>query len=162
MESKLKKGAFGYNSKEVEAYLLEISGRYLEDVKAKEEKIDSLSDDVDKLTEQVDSLTAQLEKLGEEKAELEGKLANYEEERLSVADALVKAQKEAQEILRIAEEDAKNAKAQAEAEHMEYLKKIEDAKCVLADMKKSALKLMDEYRDCVEKFTDFKAACHDD
>lgn len=134
MDNKPKKGAFGYNSKEIEAYLLEISAKYETDVKEKDGKIEELSAKVAALTE---------------------KIAVYEVERLSVADALVKAQKEAQDILDAAVIDGNNEKAKIEAECEELRSKVEDAKTTLANMKAAALKVMDEYRECVERFTDF-------
>ncbi|MBE7013127.1 MAG: hypothetical protein E7416_03530 [Ruminococcaceae bacterium] len=134
MEARPKKGAFGYNSKEVESYLIEISGKYESDIKAKDTEIAALNDKL---------------------AELGEKINGYEAERLSVADALVKAQKEAQDIMDAAVTEANEAKAKIEAECNEYLKKIEDAKKTLAEMQKAALKVMDDYRACVERFTAF-------
>lgn len=134
MNERPKKGAFGYNSKEIEAYLIEISAKYESDVKAKDAKIEDLSAKVTELTE---------------------KIAVYEVERLSVADALVKAQKEAQDILDAAVVDGNNEKARIEAECDALRTKVEEAKTTLANMKADALKVIDEYKECVEKFTAF-------
>lgn len=141
MDAKLKKGALGYKSKEVEAYLIEMSNKYLDDVKAKD---------------------AEIEKLTSKIAELEKKIDGYEAERLSVADALVKAQKEAQDIMDAAvnEAEAERAKIQADCDAMS--KKIDDAKATLTAMQKDALKVMEEYKAVVAEFTDFSGIAHDD
>ena len=133
MDNKPKKGAFGYNSKEIEAYLIDISARYEADVKEKDAKIEDLSAKVTELTE---------------------KIAVYEVERLSVADALVKAQKEAQDILDAAVAEGNSEKARIEAECDALRAKVADAKTTLANMKADALKVIEEYKECVEKFTD--------
>ena len=129
MNERPKKGAFGYNSKEIEAYLIEISAKYEADVKAKDAEIESLSAKV---------------------AELSEKIAVYEVERLSVADALVKAQKEAQDILDAAVVDGNNEKARIEAECDALRTKVADAKTTLAKMKADALKVIEEYKECLK------------
>ncbi len=141
MEAKLKKGALGYKSKEVEAYLIEMSNKYQGDVKTKD---------------------AEIEKLTAKIAELEEKINGYEAERLSVADALVKAQKEAQDIMDAAvnEAEAERAKIQADCDAMS--KKIDDAKATLSAMQKDALKVMEEYKTVVAEFTDFSGIAHGD
>ena len=141
MESTLKKGALGYKSKEVEAYLIELSNKYTADVKEKD---------------------AEIEKLNAKIAELEGKIDGYEKERLSVADALVKAQKEAQDIMdsAVSEAEAKRAEIQADCDAIN--KKIADAKDTLSQMQKDALKVIAEYENVVEKFTDFSGIAHGD
>lgn len=140
MESKLKKGALGYKSKEVESYLVELSNKYQYDLNAKDSEINRLSAKVN---------------------ELERKIDGYEAERLSVADALVKAQKEAQDIkdAAINEAEAERAKIQADCDTL--VKKIEDAKKTLADLQKDALKLMEDYKALVADFTDFSGISHD-
>lgn len=134
MESKLKKGALGYKSREVEAYLVEMSNRYTEDVKLKDAEIAKLKAKVEILDEKIDG---------------------YEVERLSVADALVKAQKEAQDILDAAviEAEAKREKIRKECDILN--KKIDEAKETLAALQKDALKVMEEYKAVIEEFTDF-------
>ncbi|MBQ6998665.1 MAG: DivIVA domain-containing protein [Clostridia bacterium] len=141
MESKLKKGALGYKSKEVEAYLVELSNKYLDDIKAKDAEIETLNAKV---------------------AELEEKIDGYEAERLSVADALVKAQKEAQDIMdaAVTEAEAERAKIQADCDVLAA--KIADAKATLTAMQKDALKVMEEYKTVVADFTDFSGVAHDD
>lgn len=141
MESKLKKGALGYKSKEVEAYLVELSNKYQEDIKAKDAEIENLTAKV---------------------AELEEKIDGYEAERLSVADALVKAQKEAQDIMdaAVTEAEAERAKIQADCDVLTA--KIADAKATLTAMQKDALKVMEEYKAVVADFTDFSGVAHDD
>ena len=141
MESKLKKGALGYKSKEVEAYLVELSNKYLDDIKAKDAEIETLNAKV---------------------AELEEKIDGYEAERLSVADALVKAQKEAQDIMdaAVTEAEAERAKIQADCDVLAA--KIADAKATLTAMRKDALKVMEEYKTVVADFTDFSGVAHDD
>lgn len=141
MESKLKKGALGYKSKEVEAYLVELSNKYQGDIKAKDAEIETLNAKV---------------------AELENKIDGYEAERLSVADALVKAQKEAQDIMdaAVTEAEAERAKIQADCDVLTA--KIADAKATLTAMQKDALKVMEEYKAVVADFTDFSGVAHDD
>ena len=141
MESKLKKGALGYKSKEVEAYLVELSNKYLDDIKAKDTEIENLNAKV---------------------ADLEKKIDGYEAERLSVADALVKAQKEAQDIMdaAVTEAEAERAKIQADCDVLAT--KIADAKATLTAMQKDALKVMEEYKAVVADFTDFSGVAHDD
>lgn len=141
MEAKLKKGALGYKSKEVEAYLIEMSNKYLEDVKTKD---------------------AEIAKLNEKIALLEEKIDGYEAERLSVADALVKAQKEAQDILdaAVTEAEAQREKIRKDCDILN--KKIDDAKDTLAAMQKDALKVMEDYKSVVAEFTDFSGIDHDD
>lgn len=141
MEAKLKKGALGYKSKEVEAYLIEMSNKYIADIKDRDDRIA-------KLTEKV--------------ARLEEKIDGYEEERLSVADALVKAQKEAQDILdaAVAEGEAKREKIRKDCDILN--KKINEAKETLAAMQKDALKVMEEYTAVVAEFTDFSGVENDD
>ncbi len=141
MESKLKKGALGYKSKEVEAYLVELSNKYQDDIKAKDTEI---------------------EKLNAKVADLEKKIDGYEAERLSVADALVKAQKEAQDIMdaAVTEAEAERAKIQADCDVLAT--KIADAKATLTAMQKDALKVMEEYKAVVADFTDFSGVAHDD
>ena len=141
MESKLKKGALGYKSKEVEAYLVELSSLYEKDLKEK---------------------NAQIENLNKTIGLLEEKIATYEAERLSVADALVKAQKEAQDIMDAAVSEAEKEKAKILAECDAISKKIEDAKKTLTSMQKDALKVIDNYKDLVAEFTDFKGKGDDD
>lgn len=141
MESKLKKGALGYKSKEVEAYLVELSNKYLDDIKAKDTEIENLNAKV---------------------ADLEKKIDGYEAERLSVADALVKAQKEAQDIMdaAVTEAEAERTKIQADCDVLAT--KIADAKATLTAMQKDALKVMEEYKAVVADFTDFSGVAHDD
>lgn len=141
MEAKLKKGALGYKSKEVEAYLVELSNKYLGDIKVKD---------------------AEIEKLNARVAELEKKIDGYEAERLSVADALVKAQKEAQDIMdaAVTEAEAERAKIQADCDTINA--KIADAKKTLTAMQADAMKVMEEYKAVVEEFTDFSGIAHDD
>lgn len=141
MESKLKKGALGYKSKEVEAYLVELSNKYQDDIKAKDAEIETLNAKV---------------------AELEKKIDGYEAERLSVADALVKAQKEAQDIMdaAVTEAEAERAKIQADCDVLTT--KIAEAKATLTAMQKDALKVMEEYKAVVADFTDFSGVAHDD
>ena len=134
MESKLKKGALGYKSKEVEAYLVELSAKYEADVKEKDKEIESLNKTIH---------------------EMEKKIAVYEIERLSVADALVKAQKEAQDIMDAAVTEAEAEKAKIQADCDAINKQIADAKKTLTNMQKDALKVMADYEELVEKFTDF-------
>ena len=140
MDSKLKKGALGYKSKEVEAYLVEMSNKYMYDINSKDGEIGKLKAEID---------------------ELKIKIDGYEAERLSVADALVKAQKEAQDIkdAAIGEAEAQRAAIQADCDII--YKKIEDAKKVLTDLQKDALKLMDDYKTLVADFTDFSDITHD-
>ncbi len=135
MDTKLKKGAFGYNSKEVEAYLVELSGKYLADIKAKEDEIAALK---------------------EENTQLSSKIDEYEKERLSVADALVKAQKEAKDILDAAVAESIREKEIIEKECDEYAKKIEQAKKTLTSMRKDALKVIDDYKDAIDGFVKFE------
>ncbi len=141
MESKLKKGALGYKSKEVEAYLVELSKKYLEKTKVKD---------------------AEIEKLTAKVAELENKIDEYEAERLSVADALVKAQKEAQDIMDAAVTEAETERAKIQADCDVLTAKIADAKATLTSMQKDALKLMEDYKTLVDDFTDFSGVAHDD
>ena len=141
MESKLKKGALGYKSKEVEAYLVELSSLYEKDLKEKNAHIENLNKTIGLLEE---------------------KIATYEAERLSVADALVKAQKEAQDIMDAAVSEAEKEKAKILAECDAISKKIEDAKKTLTSMQKDALKVIDNYKDLVAEFTDFKGKGDDD
>ncbi|MBR2476780.1 MAG: DivIVA domain-containing protein [Clostridia bacterium] len=141
MEAKLKKGALGYKSKEVEAYLIEMSNKYLADIKEKDE--------------QIAKLNAKIERL-------EGKIDGYEEERLSVADALVKAQKEAQDILdaAVTEAEAQREKIRKDCDILN--KKIDEAKDTLAALQKDALKVMEDYKAVVEEFTDFSGIGDED
>ena len=141
MESKLKKGALGYKSKEVEAYLVDLSSKYLENIKEKDD--------------QIAQLTAKVE-------ELEEKINGYEAERLSVADALVKAQKEAQDIMDAAVSDAEAKRAEIQADCDAINEKIAEAKQTLSDMQKQAAKVIDEYSAVIEKFTDFTGIAHGD
>ncbi len=141
MESKLKKGALGYKSKEVEAYLVELSNKYQEDIKAKDTEIENLNAKV---------------------ADLEKKIDGYEAERLSVADALVKAQKEAQDIMDAAVTEAEEERAKIQADCDVLTAKIADAKATLTAMQKDALKVMEEYKAIVADFTDFSGVAHDD
>lgn len=141
MESTLKKGALGYKSKEVEAYLIELSAKYKSDIKEK---------------------NAQIENLNKTIALLEDKIATYEAERLTVADALVKAQKEAQDIMDAAVSEAEKERTKILGECDEFAKKIEDAKKTLSAMQKDALKVIDDYKDIVAEFTDFKGKGNDD
>lgn len=135
MDAKLKKGAFGYNSKEVEAYLVELSGKYLSDLKAKDDEIAVLN---------------------QKNAELESKIDEYEKERLSVADALVKAEKEAKDILDAAVAESIKEKELIEKECAEYATKIEQAKKTLTSMRKDALKVIDDYKDAIDGFIKFE------
>ncbi len=140
MDSKLKKGALGYKSKEVEAYLVELSNKYQYDINAKDGEINKLNAKVN---------------------ELEKKIDGYEAERLSVADALVKAQKEAQDIIDAAVTEAEEKRTAIQKDCETITKKIEDAKKTLAELQKDALKLMDEYKVLVKGFTDFSGITHD-
>jgi len=67
---KLKKGVFGYSSKNVDGYLLEITANYDEQLRKRDERIAELTARVGELTE---------------------KLNAYEKERLDVANTLVAA-----------------------------------------------------------------------
>ena len=141
MESKLKKGALGYKSKDVEAYLVEMSNKYLDDVKTKDAEIAKLKAKVEILQEKIDG---------------------YEVERLSVADALVKAQKEAQDILdaAVAEGEARREKIRKDCDILN--KKIDEAKETLAAMQSAALNVVEEYKAVVAEFTDFSGIEDDD
>ena len=141
MDSKLKKGALGYKSKEVEAYLVELSAKYESDMKAKDNTIDSLNDTID---------------------ELNKKIETYEAERLSVADSLIKAQKEAQDIMDKAVSSAEAEKDKIQKECDAITQKIDDAKKTLANMQKDAMKVMEEYKELVAEFTNFSEVSHDD
>lgn len=141
MDSKLKKGALGYKSKEVEAYLVELSNKYQQDIKAKDDEIASLTQKVEALEKKIDS---------------------YEAERLSVADALVKAQKEAQDIMDVAVSEAEAKRAGIQKDCDAINEKIADAKKTLSDMQKQALRVIEDYAELVEKFTDFDGIAHDD
>ena len=141
MESKLKKGALGYKSKEVEAYLMELSNKYLDDVKAKDAEIENLNAKVN---------------------ELEKKIESYEKERLSVADALVKAQKEAQDIMDSAVSEAEKERAKIQADCNAIEKQIADAKVTLTNMQNDAMKVITDYEALVQQFTDFSGISHDD
>lgn len=134
MDAKLKKGAFGYNSKEVESYIVELSSKYLNDIKSKNAELDALK---------------------AKTAELESKIAEYEKERLSVADALVKAQNEAKGILDEAVSEANAEKEKIQAECREFEAKIEKAKKTLTSMRKEALKIIDDYKDAIDGFAKF-------
>lgn len=141
MDSKLKKGALGYKSKDVEAYLVELSNKYQGDIKEKDAEIDRLSARV---------------------AELEKKIDGYEAERLSVADTMVKAQKKAQDIMDAAVTEAEAERAKIQADCDVITQKIADAKDTLAAMQKDAMKVMDDYKSLVAEFTDFSGIAHDD
>lgn len=141
MDSKLKKGALGYKSKEVEAYLVELSNKYQADIKAKDDEIAAL--------------TAKTE-------DLEKKIEEYEEERLSVADALVKAQKEAQDIMDAAVSEAEAKKDEIQKDCDAANEKIRAAKQALTDMQKQAYKVIEDYSAVIEEFTNFEGIAHDD
>lgn len=136
MDAKLKKGTFGYNSKEVEAYIMELSVKYQSELKAKDNE---------------------LEALREKTAGLEGKIAEYEKERLSVADALVKAQNEAKEILDEAVAEANKEKDRIQAECDEFSKRIQNAKKTLTSMRKEALKIVEDYKEAIDGFAKFES-----
>ncbi len=141
MEAKLKKGALGYKSKEVEAYLVELSNKYQGDIKEKDAEIDKL--------------TAKI-------SELEKKIEGYEAERLSVADTMVKAQKKAQDIMDAAITEAEAERERIQADCDVITKKISDAKDTLTAMQKDAMRVMEEYKSLVAEFTDFSGIAHDD
>jgi len=133
MDAKLKKGTFGYNSKEVEAYVLELSSGYDNEIKAK-------SDVMAKLSAKV--------------TELESKISVYEADRLRVAEALVKAQKEAQEIMDNAVADSIKEKEKISKEYDSYVAKIDEAKKTLLSLRTDALDLVENYKELIEKFSD--------
>ena len=141
MESKLKKGALGYKSKEVEAYLVELSAKYESDIKKKDDTIDGLKNTIEELNKKIDT---------------------YEAERLSVADSLIKAQKEAQDIMDKAVSSAEAEKDKIQKECDAITQKIDDAKKTLANMQKDAMKVMEDYKALVAEFTDFSEVSHDD
>jgi len=133
MDAKLKKGTFGYNSKEVEAYVLELSSGYDNEIKAKNDEIAKLSAKV---------------------TELESKISVYEADRLRVAEALVKAQKEAQEIMDNAVADSIKEKEKISKEYDSYVAKIDEAKKTLLSLRTDALDLVENYKELIEKFSD--------
>lgn len=141
MESKLKKGALGYKSKEVEAYLVELSNKYQQDIKAKDDEIAALTQKAE---------------------ELEKKIDGYEAERLSVADALVKAQKEAQDIMDTAVSEAEAKREEIQKDCDAANEKIREAKKTLTDMQKQAFKVVEDYSALIEEFTNFEGFAHDD
>ena len=141
MEATLKKGALGYKSKEVEAYLVELSSKYERNTKAKDREIEALTSKVE---------------------ELEKKIEGYEAERLSVADALVKAQKEAQDIMDAAVSEAEKERAKIQADCNAIEKQIADAKATLTNMQKDAMKVMADYEALVQQFTDFSGLSNED
>lgn len=126
---RLKKGAFGYGKKNVEAYIAQLSGQYDAAIKEKDKKIDDLTNKVGALTR---------------------KISEYEAERLCVADTLVKAEKEAENAVAKAMEDAQVEKERLLAELEGYRKKIEEAKQTLGNLKTDTLDLMQRYREYVD------------
>lgn len=128
-EIRLKKGAFGYGKRNVEAYIAQLSGQYDTAMKEKDKTIADLTNKVGALTR---------------------KINEYEAERLRVADTLVKAEKEAEHAVAKAMEDAKGEKERLLAELEGYRGKIAEAKQTLANLKTDTLGLMDRYREYVD------------
>lgn len=130
MEKKKFKGSlFGYSKKDVNAYILEISQQF-EDKKMQLEK--SLSE------------------LEAKNKEISSRNAILEKERSYVADALLNAKQEAQELIAEAKVDAAKIKADAEGE-LETLKgDTERERAKIASIKAEAQKAISEYIEKLE------------
>lgn len=129
-EIRLKKGIFGYRKKRVDAYLAQLSGQYASAMQEKDKTIAELTGKVEGLNR---------------------KISEYEQERLNVANTLVKAEKEAEQAIANASKDALAEKERLMAELTVYHKKIDDAKQTLGKLKDDTLDLMQRYREYVDQ-----------
>lgn len=129
-EIRLKKGIFGYRKKRVNLYLAQLSGQYANAIQEKDKVIAELNGKIDRLSR---------------------KISEYEQERLNVANTLVKAEKEAELAIANASKDALAEKERLMAELDVYRRKIDDAKQTLGKLKGDTLNLMQRYREYVDQ-----------
>ncbi|MBE7031038.1 MAG: hypothetical protein E7409_06375 [Ruminococcaceae bacterium] len=137
---KLKKGVFGYSSKNVDGYLLEITANYDEQLRKRDERIAELTARVGELTE---------------------KLNAYEKERLDVANTLVAAQQKAQAMVDNAAKDAEAKKAALSAEVAQFENRRNQAKEAMEAFRKESIELMTKYRELVDTATRINPAKKD-
>jgi len=132
-ENGIPKGLFGFNRKEIEAYISSIKDEYEKEISEQTKQLQEMKAENSKLNERIDSL------LNERK--------QVEASKNSISEVLLKAEEQAKKII-------EDAKAQSEKEKQEMDNLIEEEKEKLIDAKIELAMLKDKAKEIISKFTD--------
>lgn len=130
MEKRFKSSMLGFNKKNVNNYILQLTNDMAERVSKKEETI---------------------KKLNQEISELKEKVSRFESERSVIADSIIKAKNEAKKIISEAIEQAEIQKTNILTDISKETEKLESVKTEIRDLKAAALNVVDNYRRQLEE-----------
>lgn len=132
-ENNLPKGLFGFNKKEVEAYISSMKEDYEKELMEQTKQLQEMKVENAKLNDRINAL------LNERK--------DVEATKLNISDVLVKAERQAKQII-------DDARAQADKEKQEVDALIEEQKEKLIDAKIELAMLKDKAKEVMLKFSD--------
>ena len=132
-ENNLPKGLFGFNKKEVEAYISSMKEDYEKELMEQTKQLQEMKVENAKLNDRINTLL-------NERKEVEATKQN-------ISDVLVKAELQAKQII-------DDARTQAEKEKQEVDALIEEQKEKLIDAKIELAMLKDKAKEVITKFSD--------
>lgn len=132
-----KTGLFGFKKKPVMEYIDSLAGNYSKELGEKEQQLE-------KLQEENKTLRARL-------TETEKKLGTMENERDYIANAIIRAEQEAQNLLEAAKKDVDVRKAELERSVEEDAERARQTRQELRDLQSAALETIRQYEAKLEQ-----------
>lgn len=136
-ENNLPKGLFGFNKKEVEAYISSMKEDYEKELMEQTKQLQEMKVENAKLNDRINTL------LNERK--------DVEATKQNISDVLVKAELQAKQIIDDARTQAEKEKQEVDALIEEQKEKLIDAKIELAMLKDKAKEVMAKFSDEITK-----------
>lgn len=136
-ENNLPKGLFGFNKKEVEAYISSMKDDYEKELMEQTKQLQEMKVENAKLNDRINTL------LNERK--------DVEATKQNISDVLVKAELQAKQIIDDARVQAEKEKREVDALIEEQKEKLIDAKIELAMLKDKAKEVMAKFSDEITK-----------
>ena len=130
MENKFKGSLLGFNKKNVNDYIIELTNEMAKRIAKKDEKIAKLNEQIEALKEQI---------------------RGFELERAVVSDAIIKAKNQAELIISDAISESQNYKAQLLSEIAKEKENLATAKNEVWELKKNTLAIVEDYKRQLEE-----------
>ena len=136
-EKKFNTEMFGYDKKEVEAYLREMKADYESNLQAEKAEINRLSNEITIIRKKLERYDTE-----------------YIEKQEKVANALITAEDQARNILENARQEALNEKKRIETVIEMEKEKLLDIKKEVIDLKERTVRVLEKYNDTMTELLD--------